>query len=145
MLQDKIDHGERLQDAHPYDVASLIKQFFRELPDALLTTRFHDTFLKCQSIESECDRLSAVHLLCLLLPWHHLSTLRFFAEFLANIARNSEQNKMDVNNLAVCLAPNLLHINCKAEKMKDSESKSLQVGTTDSLASSEDKAHIIKF
>ena len=47
--------------------------------------------------------------------------------FLARVADHSDQNKMDVSNLALCLAPNLLHMNLKAEKMKDSESKLLQV------------------
>ena len=126
--QDKVELGERLQDAHPYDVASLIKQFFRQLPDSLLTTRLHDTFLKCHHLEKGDERRQAVFLLCLLLPWPHLSTLRFFMQFLARVARHADQNKMDVSNLALCLAPNLLHMNLKAEKMRDSETKLLQVG-----------------
>lgn len=47
--------------------------------------------------------------------------------FLGRVAAHSEVNKMDVANLAVCLAPNILHNNHKMEKMSGSESKLLRV------------------
>jgi len=34
-------------DAHPNDVAALLKQFLRELPDPLLTTEYLDAFQSC--------------------------------------------------------------------------------------------------
>ena len=46
---------------------------------------------------------------------------------LAKIAVHSEKNKMDSTNLAVVLAPNLMHVNSKSETMKSTEEKLLQV------------------
>ena len=65
-------------------------------------------------------------LLSFLLPWANLATLRFTMLFLARVAKHSDTNKMDVQNLALCLAPNLMQGSCKAEKI-NSESKVLQV------------------
>ncbi len=126
LLQIKVEEGLPIQDANPLDMASLIKQFFRELPDPLFTTRLHDTFLKSYALECEDARTTALLLLCHLLPWHHLSTLRFFMLFLQKVADNCDLNKMDVTNLAVCLTPNLMQCSStKADKM-NCESRVLQ-------------------
>ena len=127
-MQERIELGEELKDAMPLDVAGLIKQFFRELPDPLLTHKLHDTFLKCYNMETDALRVQSTLLLCLILPWHHLSTLRFMVQFLSKVASHCENNKMDVQNLAVCLAPNLLHTTAKCEKIV-SESRLLQMQT----------------
>ena len=120
--------GADLNDANPLDVSSLVKQFFRELPDPLFTTYLHDTFLRTRCLDCESDRLPALLLLCLLLPSSHLATLRFTMAFLNSVAQQAEQNKMDAANLAVCLAPNLLHSNHRGDKaMNATESKMLQV------------------
>ena len=112
-------------------MASLIKQFFRELPDPLLTSRLHDAFLKCHQVEPEHSKVSAILLLCHLLPEEHLRTLRYTMLFLRRIADHSEQNKMDVPNLAVCLAPNILHSNSsRNDKMNVTESRLLQIQTS---------------
>jgi len=112
------------------DVASLIKQFFRELPDPLFTSRLHDTFLKCFSLETEDARITAILLLCHQLPWHHLSTLRYMMLFLQKVAHNCDLNKMDIANLAVCVTPNLMHNNISEKKSdKMTESKWLQIQT----------------
>jgi hypothetical protein len=50
-------------------------------------------------------------LLCLLLPMEHLSTLRFTMGLLSRLAARSQHNKMDATNLAVVLAPNIMHCN----------------------------------
>ena len=68
----------------------------------------------------------ALMLLCLLLPLPHLTTLRYIMCFLSRVAKNAASNKLDTPNLAVCMAPNILHNSTKAEKM-NSESKLLHV------------------
>ena len=48
---------------------------------------------------------------------------------LASVAASSEANKMDKTNLALVLAPNIMHVNSKTETMKSCEEKLLQVHT----------------
>jgi hypothetical protein len=131
-FQTKIEANEDLVEANPLDVAGLIKQFFRELPDPLFTSRLHDTFLKCYSLDSDDARVTAILLLCHQLPWRHLSTLRYMTLFLQKVAHNCDLNKMDIANLAVCVTPNFMHSNNtnKSDKMNMTESKWLQIQTS---------------
>ena len=91
-----VEQGHTIKDANPLDLAALVKQFFRELPDPLLTSRHHDTFLLAYGLEDEGVRESAILLICLLLPTHHLSALRFFMMFLRRISAKAVENKMGV-------------------------------------------------
>lgn len=97
-----------MNKANPLDVASLLKQFFRELPDPILTSSLRRSFVQCALRPDDPTRTRAVLLLCLLLPASNLATLRYVTCFLQRVAKSSAQNKMDVSNLAICFAPNLL-------------------------------------
>ncbi|KAJ8308536.1 hypothetical protein KUTeg_013410 [Tegillarca granosa] len=101
-------------------------KYFRELPEPLFTSVYHDAFIKCFQLGDNEKAVHAVFLLTLLLPGEHLSTLRYVMKLLSKIASHSEKNKMDPTNLAVVLAPNIMHINSKSEKMNASEEKLLQ-------------------
>ncbi|CAH1792957.1 unnamed protein product [Owenia fusiformis] len=129
-LKEKLDRGELLPPgAHVFDVSSLVKQFYRDLPDPLLTKHLHDTFVKVFQIVDQENRQDLLLKLCLLLPSDHLSTLRYTMQFLAKVARSSTQNKMDVANLAVVLAPNIMHTGNKSEKMNSTDHKLIQIQT----------------
>ncbi|WAR20522.1 RHGBA-like protein [Mya arenaria] len=125
----KLENGKGFMDANVYDVTALVKQFFRELPEPLFTSVYHDTFVRCYQLENSEEATRAVLLACLLLPSEHATTLQYIMKLLAKIATHSEKNKMDSTNLAVVLAPNLMHMNSKSETMKSSEEKLLQVQT----------------
>ncbi|KAL3872985.1 hypothetical protein ACJMK2_036150 [Sinanodonta woodiana] len=129
-LKQQIEEGKGFVGANVYDVASLVKQFFRELPEPLFTSVYHDTFIRCFQLEDQDKSTKALLLVCLLLPGEHVSTLRFVLMLLAKVAQFSDKNKMDIANLSVVLAPNLLHINNKSEKMNSNEEKLLQVQTS---------------
>ena len=104
-----------------------MKQFFRELPEPLFTSVYHDTYIRCYQLENPEVARRAVLLLCLMLPGEHVSTLRFILLLLSKVALQSDKNKMDSANLAVVMAPNLMHVNSKSETMKSCEEKLLQV------------------
>jgi len=129
-LRENIEQGADFGEANPLDVSSMIKQFFRELPDALLTSHLHDIFIKCYGLEVHSQRVVSVLVSCLILPWQHLCTLRYIMLFLGNVASHCENNKMDITNLAVCLAPNFIHCghsNKQLDTMSCGESKRLEV------------------
>lgn len=115
----RVDNGDCLSDAHPLDIASLLKQFLRELPEPLLTTSLHDVFVHC--VRDNSAIADAVLLTCLLLPTYNLAALRYVALFLSRVAASSSVNRMDAANLAVCLAPNFLYSdNSKTTSVVDS-------------------------
>ncbi|XP_046564919.1 rho GTPase-activating protein 11A-like [Haliotis rubra] len=128
-LKHQIEEGVNMDVSSIYDLTTLIKQFFRELPEPLFTSLYHDTFIKCYQLDDTKAASEAIHALCLLLPAEHLSTLRFIMQLLSFIASHSDDNKMDAANLAVVLAPNIMHVNSKSEKMNSTEEKLLQIQT----------------
>ena len=52
-MRDQFDSGEKTQftaeDDNPHDVAALFKEYFRDLPDPLLTRDLYSAFLETQS------------------------------------------------------------------------------------------------
>jgi len=99
----------RTIDPPPYvlDVASLLKQFLRELPQPLLPTNFHELFAKCISGEQSVDTLL---LGILLLPKDQLNCLTYIARIMHTVADNRAYNKMDARNLAIVLTPSIFSI-----------------------------------
>ncbi|XP_067895514.1 rho GTPase-activating protein 11A-like [Heterodontus francisci] len=116
-LKAKVDQGEKcITMAPPCDVAGLVKQFFRELPEPVLPTELHAAFFKAQELQND-ESISATILLSCLLPEKTADTLRYFLNFLKNVSLRSEDNKMDASNLAVVFAPNLFHSCDGSEKI----------------------------
>ncbi|MEQ2208362.1 hypothetical protein XENOCAPTIV_026548, partial [Xenoophorus captivus] len=92
----KLDAGEEcLPTARPCDVAGLVKQFFRELPEPILPTELQEAFFKAQQLPSEEERTSATMLLSCVLPDKNIgNNLEFIF-----IAANSTHVKMSNLNL----------------------------------------------
>ncbi|KAG8198736.1 hypothetical protein JTE90_023501 [Oedothorax gibbosus] len=105
-LRVKIESGGSLEGAEPNDVASLLKQWLRELPEPLVPSYLYDSFIRCQSL-NDGNRTTAALLLCLLLPPEHLVTMKHLMGFLAYIATYKAINKMDFENLALIITPNI--------------------------------------
>ncbi|XP_076017823.1 rho GTPase-activating protein 11A isoform X2 [Genypterus blacodes] len=127
-LQAKLDAGEEcLSTALPCDMASLVKQFFRELPEPALPAELQESFLKTQQLHTEEERSSAAVLLSCVLPDRNQSLLRYFFDFLHNVSMRSAENKMDSSNLSLILAPNLLHSGDSTDKLNASTEKRLKL------------------
>lgn len=87
-VQAKLDAGDEcLSTALPCDVAGLVKQFFRELPESVIPTELQEAFLKAQQLPTEEERTSASLLLSCILPDRNLSVLRHFFDFLYNVSK----------------------------------------------------------
>nr|XP_008963960.3 rho GTPase-activating protein 11A isoform X3 [Pan paniscus] len=126
-LKNKVDHGEGcLSSAPPCDIAGLLKQFFRELPEPILPADLHEALLKAQQLGTE-EKNKATLLLSCLLADHTVHVLRYFFNFLRNVSLRSSENKMDSSNLAVIFAPNLLQTSEGHEKMSSNTEKKLRL------------------
>ncbi|XP_045057832.2 rho GTPase-activating protein 11A isoform X2 [Desmodus rotundus] len=126
-LKDKLDHGDSgLSSALPCDIAGLLKQFFRELPEPILPADLHEALFKAQELGTE-QKNEATLLLSCLMPDHTVDTIRYFFNFLRNVSLRSSENKMDSSNLAVIFAPNLLQTSGGHEKMSANTEKKLRL------------------
>ncbi|XP_074091142.1 rho GTPase-activating protein 11A [Macrotis lagotis] len=126
-LKSKLDRGENcLSSAPPCDIAGLLKQFFRELPEPILPVDFHEALIKAQQLETE-EKITATVLLSCLMTDSIIYILRYFFNFLRNVSLRAGENKMDSSNLAVIFAPNLLQSNDGNEKMSANTEKKLRL------------------
>uniref|UniRef100_A0A670XUL8 Rho-GAP domain-containing protein n=1 Tax=Pseudonaja textilis TaxID=8673 RepID=A0A670XUL8_PSETE len=146
-LKNKLDKGEKcLSSALPCDVAGLLKQFFRELPEPILPYKLQEALIKAQKLDSE-ERNSATLLISCLVNEGIIETLRYFFQFLKKVSLRSAENKMDSCNLAVIFAPNLLQLS-EIEKISVHTEKKLrlQAGVLQTLIDhAEDIGQIPKF
>ncbi|XP_063169809.1 stAR-related lipid transfer protein 8 [Candoia aspera] len=92
-----------------YDVADLLKQYFRDLPEPVFTSKLTDTFLQIYQFVPKEQRLQAVQATIMLMPDENREVLQTLLYFLSDVA-SSEENQMTAGNLAVCLAPSLFHL-----------------------------------
>ncbi|KAE8583999.1 hypothetical protein XENTR_v10020780 [Xenopus tropicalis] len=93
-----------------YDVADLLKQYFRDLPEPIFTSKLTDTFLQIYQYVPKEQRLRAVQAAILLMPDENREVLQTLLYFLSDIS-SAQINQMTPGNLAVCLAPSLFHLN----------------------------------
>ncbi|KRZ13724.1 Rho GTPase-activating protein 7 [Trichinella zimbabwensis] len=93
-----------------WDIADLIKLYFRELPDQLLTTNLSETFIYISLYVPESMKMDAIRKALLLLPDENREVLHTLLHFLHKISQVSAVNQMDAQNLAICLAPSLFYI-----------------------------------
>ncbi|XP_031634865.1 rho GTPase-activating protein 11A-like [Contarinia nasturtii] len=112
-IREKIELGIWDDSYNVIDIASILKYFFRELPDPLLPPgNFQETILRCLIGKNTNERkISAIKMVCLLLPNVVLNTLVYFMQFLNLVSLHSTSNKMSTKNLAIIFAPGLMPIN----------------------------------
>jgi hypothetical protein len=89
------------------DIASLLKQFIRQLPVPLLTRQYMSAFASIADIPELKEQVRALNLLILVLPDLHQRVLKRLMEFCQKVLDHSSQNKMSLTNIAMVIAPNL--------------------------------------
>ncbi|XP_061607628.1 stAR-related lipid transfer protein 13 isoform X2 [Phyllopteryx taeniolatus] len=103
---DAVDYG----DQSAYDVADMLKQFFRDLPEPLLSNKLGETFLHIYQYVPKEQHLQAVRAAILLMADENRQALQMLLYFLRDVAAQVDENQMTATNLAVCLAPSLFHL-----------------------------------
>ncbi|XP_058416786.1 LOW QUALITY PROTEIN: rho GTPase-activating protein 23 [Diceros bicornis minor] len=113
-LQEQLNRGPgdiNLQDERWQDlnvISSLLKSFFRKLPEPLFTDDKYNDFIEANRIEDSRERLKTLRKLIRDLPGHYYETLKFLVGHLKTIADHSEKNKMEPRNLALVFGPTLV-------------------------------------
>ncbi|XP_076457781.1 uncharacterized protein LOC143291666 isoform X2 [Babylonia areolata] len=93
-----------LQDIH--SISSLLKMYFRELPNPLLTYQLYDKF--AEAVRDEDNKLLRIHDVVQQLPPPHYRTLEYLMRHLGRVASHALETGMHSKNLAIVWAPNLL-------------------------------------
>ncbi|KAB8290521.1 hypothetical protein EYC80_010947 [Monilinia laxa] len=92
-------------------VAGLLKQFFRELPDPLLTVEQYPAFIEAAKHDDEIVRRDSLHAIINGLPDPNYATLRALTLHLNRVQESSASNRMNASNLAIVFGPTLMGAN----------------------------------
>ncbi|KAJ8280133.1 hypothetical protein GJAV_G00050910 [Gymnothorax javanicus] len=139
------------EDQSAYDVADMVKQFFRDLPEPLLTSKLGETFLHIYQYVPKEQRLQAVQAAIMLMSDENREVLQTLLCFLSDVTSSVEENQMTPMNIAVCLAPSLFHLNIlkkdnlspRAMRKKYATGRPDQKDLNENLAATQGLAHMI--
>lgn len=145
-LREEFDQGWEVQmdEEHSvHDVAALLKEFLRDMPDPLLTRELYTAFINTILLDYS-EQESVIQLLMFLLPPCNSDTLQRLLCLLSTVCLHADDslssdgqqitgNKMTSLNLATIFGPNLLH------KQKNSDKEFV----VESFARAEESAAII--
>ncbi|KAJ1919242.1 Rho-type gtpase-activating protein [Mycoemilia scoparia] len=91
-------------------ITSIVKQYFRDLPDPLMTFDAYPNWIRSTGLENREERINGYREACNMMPVPHQCTLVYLLTHLNLVTQYSEFNKMNSKNLAVVFAPNILHL-----------------------------------
>ncbi|NXY55050.1 RHG07 protein, partial [Callaeas wilsoni] len=135
-----------------FDVADMVKQYFRDLPEPIFTSRLCESFLHIYQYVPKDQQFQAVQAAILLLPKENREALKILLFFLRDVVAFVEENQMTPTNIAVCLAPSLFHLNtlrrdssssARSSQRKCSLGKPDQRELNENLAATQGLAHMI--
>ncbi|XP_018896403.2 rho GTPase-activating protein 23 isoform X9 [Bemisia tabaci] len=101
-----LDQDPRWSDVNV--ISSLLKSFFRRLPDSLLTSELYAQFIAADKIQDPLFRMITIKKLLQELPDHHYETLKYLMLHLGKVVAHSEVNRMEARNLAIVFGPTLV-------------------------------------
>ncbi|XP_030067418.1 rho GTPase-activating protein 7 [Microcaecilia unicolor] len=135
-----------------FDVADMLKQYFRDLPEPIFTSKLCESFLHIYQYLPKDQQFNAAQAAILLLPDENREALKSLLFFLRDVVACVHENQMTPTNVAVCLAPSLFHLNTlrrdssassRSSQRKYSLGKPDQRDLSENLAATQGLAHII--
>ena len=113
---------QALDGAGPHELAGLLKQFLRQLPESIFTQDCVDLFSQVGDMKKVDDQLKTLNYLVIQLPDANCQTLKQLLSFLDLVVEHSDCNRMTAANVATVMGPNLLppRINSKVTRKNSS-------------------------
>lgn len=102
----------------PHDIASLMKEFLRELPSPVMTSELRSVLLSFVGPQIQ-SRRNCLRWLIWLLPEINRDILRLILALCHLVLKYKSQNKMDATALAIILAPTLMQTPFSANQSFD--------------------------
>jgi len=106
---------------------SVMKSYFRSLPDPLLTHELHESFVSAASLKDAEAKHARLTSLVAELPDAHYNTLRVLMLHLNRVKSFSSENLMSARNLGVVFGPTLMRSPDPAREFGDMAGKALSV------------------
>ncbi|XP_072837945.2 unconventional myosin-IXa isoform X2 [Pogona vitticeps] len=97
-----------LDDYNIHVIASVFKQWLRDLPNPLMTFELYEEFLRAMGLQERKEAIHGVYSVIDQLSRTHLHTLERLIFHLVRIALQEETNRMSANALAIVFAPCIL-------------------------------------
>ncbi|XP_015191584.1 PREDICTED: unconventional myosin-IXa-like isoform X3 [Polistes dominula] len=114
-LKVKMDEGDLEKvDFENYQVhvlAAVLKSFFRDMPEPLLTFEYYDDFLHAANLTDPHDRISTLFAILKKLPKPNFDLMERLIVHLTRVALHEEVNRMSSSALAIVFAPCILRTN----------------------------------
>uniref|UniRef100_A0A3B3E061 Si:dkeyp-23e4.3 n=1 Tax=Oryzias melastigma TaxID=30732 RepID=A0A3B3E061_ORYME len=150
LLREQVEsdpEGVSFEGQSAFDVADLVKQFFRDLPEPVFSSRLCESFLHIYQYVPQDQQLLATQAAVLLLPDENREALQTLLHFLWDVVSCVDQNQMTPTNIAVCLAPSLFHLTAKKDSRSGHRKHSLgrpdQRDLSENLAATQGLAFMI--
>ncbi|KAF4077609.1 hypothetical protein AMELA_G00210020 [Ameiurus melas] len=153
-LRDMIEadpDGFSFEGQSAFDVADMIKQYFRDLPEPIFSSKLCESFLHIYQYFPKDQQFGAAQAAIFLLPDENREALQCLLFFLHEVVACVEENQMTPTNIAVCLAPSLFHLNVlkrdsassRAGQRKYSLGRPDQRDLSENLAATQGLAHMV--
>ncbi|XP_059355042.1 T-cell activation Rho GTPase-activating protein-like isoform X2 [Carassius carassius] len=110
-LKDQLNSGAQvdMEDLPVTLLVGLLKIFLKEIPGCLLVFEHYESWISALETERKEDAQRELRRMAERLPKANSLLLQHLVCLFHHISQRSETNKMDARNLAVCIAPTLLH------------------------------------
>ncbi|KAK5998688.1 putative Rho-type GTPase-activating protein 4 [Cladobotryum mycophilum] len=131
MIKDGFDKSETYDISDPdidiTAVTSVLKQYFRKLPNPLLTFDVYERVLESIAIPDEAERCTHLNRTFTSMPPAHRDCLEFLMFHLHRVAQREPENLMSPKNLAVVFAPTIMRDLSIEREMTDMHAKNIAV------------------
>ncbi|XP_022914623.2 unconventional myosin-IXa-like isoform X3 [Onthophagus taurus] len=113
-LKNKMEENPEIVDFDSYQIhvlASVLKSFFREMPEPLLTFECYENFITAAHMADPQDRVSTLYDILKKLPKPNFDLMERLVFHLARVAIHEDSNRMSTASLAIVFAPCILRTN----------------------------------